>query len=392
MTTTPPTPAGGHQSSDIARTNKMSIVQALRNGEAVSRVEIARLTGMAPATVNRLTTGLLAGGLLKEAGRDDNTGGRPSMTVRFDADARTLLAADIDQDRLEVAELNLDGQIQRRRAVDVKGLSSEAQLDALYSTIGQWVEARPADDPYVAVGVSVPGPVDLDCSVAVAPALGWYNVPVGAKLREVIDLPITVENDVNLIAYANYQLGDWGDISSLAAVGVFEGIGGGIVENGRLWRGHQGAAGQIGRMLRDVSGLEWETKGFGHLESRLGTGPLLRRAIEAGAVPLSTKSPDAVFEAASAGDEDALAFLQTISSEYALQLANLYAVVAPDVLVFSGLLGKWADLMLPMISDRLRGATLYDPRLAPSSFGDDAKLIGAGLLALAELGGVEVLV
>lgn len=379
-------------SRDVSRTNSVRVLEYLREGGAVSRVDVARATVMSPATVNRLTTALLEMGLVKEAGSDDATGGRPSLMVRFNPDARLVLAVDIDEKSLDIAEVNLDGRIRNRESLDISGLTPPEKLDHMVEVIGRWISSCPAGAPYVSVGISIPGPVDDGGVVTLAPALGWYGVPVRDLVEAGATIPVTVENDVNLLAYAEYSRGGWGPVRTLMAIGVFQGVGAGIVENGHLWRGIGGAAGQLGRMLVDVSGLERDREGFGQVETRLGSSALLRRAVEAEAVPPTATSPDALFRAVAEGNERAKRLLEAIADEYSLHLVNLCAIVAPDMVVFSGLFERWSSFILPMLADRLHGNVLHEPRLLPAALGMDGKLIGAGLFALDRLGGIASLV
>lgn len=383
---------GNASSKDVSRSNRVRIIECLLEGNVLSRVEIARATGMSPATVNRLTTSLLTMGLVEEAGSNDNTGGRPSLMIRFNPAARAMLAADINERTLEVAEVDLDGEIGRRACVDISRLDPGAKLAVLVETVRTWSESRPEDSPYVAVGISIPGPVDMNGTVSVAPALEWYGVDVKEALTHATTAAVVVENDVNLVAYAEYFRGHWGTINSLVAIGVFEGIGAGIVENGRLWRGRGGAAAQFGRMLIDVSGLTHQRIGFGHVETRLGASAIRERAIADGIVPADEQSPDAVFRHAEAGQPDAMRFLGAIADEYAIHLANVCALVAPDLVVFAGLFDQWSSVMLPLLTARLEGNVLFLPLLAPAATGREAKLIGAGLFALHQVGGIASLV
>ena len=373
-------------SPEVAQHNRMRILECLIDVGPLSRVEIARLTRMAPATVNRLTSSLMAQGLVSEAGSNGATGGRPSMLVRFCPEARTILALDIWEGAIEVALLDLDGCEIERDRVPILGTDPQEKLDLLVAVVAEW-DAREGER-IAAIGVSVPGPVDDDGVVLMAPALDWYNQPVGASLRGATNAPVVVENDVNLIALAEYLNLDDPGHKTLVAMAVYEGVGAGIVEDGRLWRGNHGAAGQFGRMLRDVSGLKHQRHGFGHLEAELGEHGLLQRAINARVVSPEVESADAVFSAAEEGDEEAVAMVESVADDYAFHLVNVCAMIAPDIVVFGGLFERWSDLLIPMFEERLRGNVVHEPELATASLGDEGKLVGAGLYGLRRSGGL----
>ena len=384
----------GSDKDGIAARNRRLVLASLLPGEPLSRVEIARETGLAPATVNRLTATLLKNGLVREVGSDSATGGRPSMLVKFNPDAQHVLAADITQNGIELARTNLGSDIIAKQWISIDGLDSDQIMRRFVEVISEATRAQaamPGGKPYVCVGISVPGPVTNSGVVTVAPAVGWQDVPVGAALSDHLSIPFTIENDVNLLAYAEYHHGVETPGESLVAIGVYQGVGAGIVENGRLWRGQQGAAGQFGRMLMDVSGLRDRRPGFGQVERLLGEDALRDRAAEASIIFSDDNTADDVFAQAQAGDAAALSLLEQAMDEYPFQIANLSAVVAPDTVVFAGLFEKWSDLVIPMLHERLEGNVLHQPRLLASTLLDDGKLIGASSYALDQFGGVLAL-
>lgn len=398
-------------SNDVSALNRVRVLEALMHAGPASRVSIARETGMSPATVNRLTASLMKLGLVSQAGNDESTGGRPSMLVQMEPRQRTILALDLCENSVEVALLDITGRVIERATVSAKDTQPEEKLNILVDTVEEWSSQQGA--ALAAVGISAPGPVTDEGRVLVAPALDWYDVDVLPAVQKVTRAPITVENDVNLIAYAEHCIlrhaapetrslaleptdsttrGNGGTSRTLVALAVFQGVGAGVVEDGRLWRGMRGAAGQFGRMLRDVSGLRHKKYGFGHLESELGSEGILQRAINARVVSPEVDSADAVFSAAQEGDPEALAMVESVADEYAFHLVNVCAMIAPDVVVFGGLFERWSELLIPLIRSRLEGNVIHLPELRTAHLGDEGKLIGAGLYALEQAGGLVSLV
>ncbi|WRS31152.1 ROK family transcriptional regulator [Actinomycetaceae bacterium MB13-C1-2] len=377
-------------SYDVSARNRVRVLESLIKEGPSSRVAIARATGMNPATVNRLTAALMRRGLVDQAGNDETTGGRPSMLVKFQPRARTILAIDLWENAIEIALLDLTGRIINRSSLDWQHTSARQKLELVKEVIAEWDACE--EHTLVAVGVSVPGPVSSQGQVLLAPALEWYDLDVLQELQYATDVPITLENDVNLIAYAEYRHLLSPDHKTLVAMAVFQGVGAGIVEDGRLWRGNQGAAGQFGRMLRDPSGLHHKRYGFGHLETELGSGGILQRAIDARVVSPEVESADVVFAAAQDGDLEALEMVESVADEYAFHLVNVCAMIAPDIVVFGGLFERWSGLLIPMIRQRLEGNVINMPELRTAELGDEGKLIGAGMYAFENAGGLTALV
>lgn len=377
-------------SNDVSAHNRVRVLEKIMRSGPASRVALARDLGMSPPTVNRLTSALMRIGLLEHAGSDVATGGRPSMLVSFQPRSKVILALDIWEAAIEIAVLDLAGRVLERASIPIDGTTPEEKLELLVHAIAEW--DRRLNGSLATIGVSVPGPVSGAGHVLLAPALDWYNLDVLGPIRKVTDVPAVIENDVNLIALAEYRHLDSPDHKTLVAIAVFQGVGAGIVEEGTLWRGNHGAAGQFGRMLRDVSGLRHHTRGFGHLETELGEGGILQRAIEARVVSPEVGSADAVFAAAEEGDPEALGMVETVADEYAFHLVNVCAMVAPDIVVFGGLFERWSELLLPLIAARLEGNVIHLPELRTAELGDEGKLIGAGLNALDAAGGLAALV
>lgn len=380
---------GASEGRDLTRRNREEILSHLVDGTTLSRVELSRRTGLSPATVNRLTAAMTESGLLTEVGSDVTTGGRPSLLLQLDPAARRLLAADITPHAVHLAETDVFGTVMVRAIVKTEPGDSRSTADTLVDAIVEYLASRPAQSPeVVAIGISVPGPVTEDQVVTVAPALDWYDLDLGARIGGRISPAPVVENDVNLIAFGEYFRGVAYRPQSLLAIATFEGVGAGIVEDGRLWRGTGGGAGQFGRMLVNESGLHHDRRGFGQVESQLGSTALHARAIRSGVFAAGQGSADELFSLASSGHAAARMLFEQAMDEYAFALVNVCAVVAPQVVVFDGLLGRWSTLVVPALESRLRGNVLHQPELLPAALHGAGKLVGAALYALERRGGL----
>ena len=210
---------------DVTAPNRRAVLSTLLKGERLSRIDIARHTGLAPASVNRLAAGMIDAGLIVEAGSDESTGGRPSMLLAFNPDAAQVLAFDVTPQAIEVATLNLQGQITSRSSHPTGGAQGQELADQLVQVATETVSATPQPPRFAAIGVSVPGPVDDEGVVTVAPSLGWQDLDLKAMLEQAVGQPVAVENDMNLYALAEWSQSDTGREGSLAVLGVYHGIG-----------------------------------------------------------------------------------------------------------------------------------------------------------------------
>lgn len=377
----------------LSRANRERILRCIWEDGPLSRITIGRRTNLAPATVNRLTASLVDAGLVREAGSDLTTGGRPSLVLEFNERAALILTVDVADEHTDVAFVDLRSEIVERTRHDARGHDAQARVDQVVRLVAEAL-TQPLAGAVIAVGISIPGPVDPDGTVVFAPSLEWHDVPLRRMIATLTSLPIRVENDANLIAVAEQSLGSWRGTSSLVAIAVFNGIGSGIVEDGQLWRGASGAAGQIGRMLVDTRSLDREYAGFGDLETHLGLRGLVARAAARGLLDPTTGRTgiDDLFRDFEKGDRAAVEFLSQVFDQFALSLVNLCALLSPEVIVFAGLFDTWSPVVLPELASRLRDHVVYMPQLEPVSVGEHSALLGAAWLAFESAGSLESLV
>ena len=159
------------------------VVERIRDAGPISRVEVARSTGLAPATVNRWAARMLDSGLLRTSGSDLGTGGRPSTLLRLNARFGVTLAVDVADRHIDIARLDLVGHMIDNTRIESDSELGEPRLQEVLDEIAAAIATDPSQ-PVLAIGVSVPGPVDRDGVVLFAPALEWNDVPLGRLLAE----------------------------------------------------------------------------------------------------------------------------------------------------------------------------------------------------------------
>jgi glucokinase len=251
------------------------------------------------------------------------------------------------------------------------------------------------------VGLGVAGLVDADRSrVYFAPNLRWSQVPVRALLEASTGLPVVVENDGNVAAWGEARFGAGRGIKDLTLVTVGTGIGGGIVLNGSLFRGAHGVAGEIGHINAVPDGRPCGCGRNGCLEQYASGNALVREArllaaerrSEANALlELGDGTPEGVqglhvTEAAKAGDPVAMAAFTIVGTWLGRGLADLAAVLDPEVFVIGGGVSEAGDLLLASarqtLADKLIGQQNRPaPLVRNAELGNTAGLVGAADLA-----------
>lgn len=249
------------------------------------------------------------------------------------------------------------------------------------------------------VGVGVPGLVTRDGVLKAAPNLvDITDFRVGALLAERLSQRVEVDNDATCAAVAEWKTGAGRGVDDFVMVTLGTGIGGGVIAGGRLLRGANGFSGEIGHMVIDPSGPPcpcgrrgcWERfasgSGLGSLAREAAIAKRLPRVVElAGGDPERVRG-EHVQAAASEGDDEALAVIDTFARWVAIGLVNLTNLLDPAAIVLGGGLAASGELYLEPIG-RWFGELLYSPDLRPhprlvfAQLGERAGAVGAALLA-----------
>lgn len=277
----------------------------------------------------------------------------------------------------------------------------EEGLRAVVERMRESVERACADagvEPsrIAAVGVGAPSAIDHARGIAIrAVNLGWTNVPLRDLLKKALGRPVALDNDVNVAAWGESSLGAARGMRDVIAVWVGTGVGGGLVIDGRLHRGHFFTAGEIGHTvvdpaaapgLRTIEEISSRT-GIVHALRRLmpanDPSPLARRLAEQGGPRIGSSM---IAEAFAQGHPVVVSVIDHAASQLGLVLANLATVVCPEAIVLGGgvteALGKpWIARVKTAFDRWVFPETLRACRVLASDLGDHAGMLGAALQA-----------
>ncbi len=274
-----------------------------------------------------------------------------------------------------------------------------SKLDALVEAIGTGVGELASAHGASSVGVGTAGMVSADGTVHYAPNLPMFvDVPFRALLAARLDLPVLVENDANVAAWGEHCHGAARGARHALVVTLGTGVGGGVIADGRLFRGAHGFAAEIGHWQFDPHGPRCACGEVGHWEafaSGTALGRLAREWAERGDAPnvLARAGGDVAAirgehagASATAGDTDGVAIIAEFSDRVALGCAGLANILDPELIVVSGGLVGLGDVLL----DPLRAAFLGhlegsahrpDVPIVAAELGDAAGMVGAAALA-----------
>ena len=244
-----------------------------------------------------------------------------------------------------------------------------------------------------AVGFGLPGIINAAEGMVLnlTNVKGWRNIPLRSIVSRDTALLTNLENDAKAMAYAEWKHGAGEGDPNVVCVTLGTGIGGGLILNGRLYRGSTMVAGGIGQMSIDYRGNDFVYGNKGALESYVGIWHISQRAKEiyaAAAKSLSNEQaePEKLSEAADAGDPLALELWSEIGLKLGVGLSNVIWLLNPNRIVLGGGVAKAGERLFSKIINTIRERTektFWEKlQIVPATLGNDAGIIGAATLAL----------
>jgi predicted NBD/HSP70 family sugar kinase len=362
------------------------LLRLLLDGQPRTRAELIDLTGLARSTVTGRIEALLASGLVVPSGEAASTGGRPPARFRFNPSARLVLAADVGATHLSVALTDLTGTMIGSETLPLNiAEGPETVLGAIVRTGRSLLTAAgrsPVD--LAGTGVGLPGPVEHRTGRPNHPPImpGWDSYDVVARLSADLPGPVLVDNDVNIMALGEHSTA-YPDVEHLLFVKVATGIGAGVISGGRLHRGAQGAAGDIGHVQTPGRTNLCRCGNTGCLEA-VASGTAIAAALTSGGIPAS--SSRAVVDLVRSGNPTATQLVRQAGREIGSVLATAVSLLNPSVIVVGGSLSLAGDSLLAGIRETIYARSLplatTELRVVPSRTGTQGALHGAAALVL----------
>jgi glucokinase len=302
------------------------------------------------------------------------------------------LGLDVGGTKTAAALVTPDGAVLTKEVVRTPAADGPgAVLDVIRGLAsGLVARARNAGLLVAAVGVGTAGTVDHERGVVTSATEnlpGWAGMDLAGELQAFLGLPVSVDNDVNVVALGEVSSGAIGGSEDALYVTVGTGVGGAILHAGDVYRGASGTAGEIGHLLVDAEGgRRCSCGGRGHLEAYASGPAIARTYAEATGLegPVDLRE---VAEKAHRGDPAALGAISTAASLLGRTLGGAVNLLDPDVLVIGGGVAEigepfWSSLRGALAAELLPGPSRIQVRSA--MLGADAGVVGAARLGLLE--------
>jgi glucokinase-like ROK family protein len=380
----------------------VSVLDLVRSGAARTRPEIARLSGLGRNVVTQRVSLLLDGVLLAEGEMGRSTGGRAPREQRFCAGAGHVLVLELGATSISVAIADLSGALrgQVTEAADVTD-GPDVILGRAVELVDQLLRRDPVE--VWGVGVGLPGPVEFTTGRPVAPPImpGWDGYDVRGYFAERYDAPVWVDNDVNVMVLGELRDGLAQGVRDVVYVKVGSGIGAGLVSAGRLHRGAQGCAGDIGHIAaEDHSHIICRCGQTGCLEALAGGAAQARDgqlAAQSGRSPYLAKLAKEghtitavdVGHAALRGDPYSVQLVTHSAKLVGESLSRIVNFFNPSLILIGGGVSDVGDLYLASVRQEIFSRSLplatRSLKIERSPLGDTAGLKGAAFMVIDEL-------
>ncbi len=340
-----------------------------------TQAELARLTGLAPATVSNIVRELTAAGLLEvEPGA-----GRRGTTLQLSPSAGLVAGVDFGHSHVAVAIGDLGGRVLAEARTPLHATHSSTKgLDVAHRLLEELLDQVPGTVRTVGMGLPAPVSDGLVRSSAILP--GWVGVDAVAAVGDHFALPAYVDNDANLGALAEQRVGAAHGCRTAVFVKVSSGIGAGLVIEGEIFRGSAGTAGEIGHLTLDEQGPVCRCGSRGCLEAYSS----VETVQELLTAQLPAAGIAAIVQAADEGHVAALRVLEDAGLHLGWGLAAVVNLVNPELVVVGGEIAHAGELLLGSVRIGLRRHALDAAAGTPivtGALGERASLLGALMLA-----------
>lgn len=382
-------------SRDLIRAiNRSTILNLIKKHGVIPRAEIARLTGLSPATVSAISMELIQENLVFEKETGDSSGGRRPIMLAINPHGGCVVGIKVMEDHALGALTDLEATLLGKQSYPLTDISPLGVSQALSELVSELLSNSQTPSPnLMGVGVGLAGIVDsVQGLVRQSPFFGWTDISLREMIQNQVNVPVYLDNDVNTLAFAEKWFGAGRGIDNFLVVTFGRGIGLGIVVNGQFLHGTRGSAGELGHTVVQPGGELCSCGKRGCLEMYASEPAMLRQSAEAfeqGLLSTLPQTPEELVVLADQGETAAQEIFAQAGRLLGQSIANLINIFNPQRILINGegvRAGKWLfDPMQAVIDEHTMPSLRQDVSILVEPLGDDAWARGAASLVLHEL-------
>lgn len=322
----------------VKKNNKALVLQLIMEKEPISRADIAQVSGLNKATVSSLVNELLEEELIYESGPGESSGGRRPVILHFNKIAGYSIGIDIGVNYILCVLTDLKGNIVFEKNQTVHKTSYATTIEIVKEMIQSVIAEMPSSRyGIVGIGVGVPGIVNIEGTVLLAPNLGWKNIQIKKDLEDVFHVLVIIENEANAGAFGEQQFGIGQNYQNIIYISAGIGIGVGIILNNELYQGKNGFSGEMGHMIIDINGKPCNCGSRGCWEVYASEQALLEKAGE------NSNSLEHLIQLANSDDKNAQNLFTEIGAYLGYGINNIINTFNPDQVIIGNRLSMAKD-------------------------------------------------
>jgi N-acetylglucosamine repressor len=373
--------------------NRSIILNVIKTKGEIARAEIARQTGLSPATVTAITAELIEDDLVFEKAAGDSSGGRPPILLAVNPSGGYVVGIKLTETHAIGALTDLEANVITKKTILLESQEpSEVVCELALLSTELMVAAGLPQTKLLGVGIGLAGIIDYAQGILrQSPFFSWRDLPLRSLLQAQLHVPVYVDNDVNTLTHAEKWFGSGQGIHNFLVITVGRGIGMGIVINGQFYRGASGGAGEFGHITIEHNGRACSCGKQGCLEALVSEPGLLQTAAIAasnGHLPVV----DTIEEFLTLVEQENPTAVQILNDAGKLlgrAIANVVNVLNPKKIILGGEGVRLGDpFFQPMKDEIFNNATAVltaDLQIQVEPWGDDAWARGAASQVLREL-------
>lgn len=378
-----------------------TVLSLVQKQGPLTKSRLAGLTGMKQTTLNRAVEMLRSCGILVESGIGESTGGRRPCLYTVNPLRFAAIGIDISRTYTRVVITDLCMHIRYARDFPMEpSHTPQKTVDAVAEIIAEGIDTLGLEKPYIlGAGVGTVGPLDRRegrlASPLNFPAAGWENVPIQSMLEARLELPVSIDNGVNMSVLAEYLFGTGKGYRSVSYFNCGVGIRAGAISSGMIVRSINDMEDAFGHMIVDVDGEICSCGNYGCIECYSSIPSIIRKftaAVKKGRTSRIRKELDEITyqdicTAASEGDDLAREMISGAAAILGAGLANYINLLSPELIILSGPLISHSELFFNMsVETASRKYYARDTRKVIFSrggcFGDNAISLGAAAMVV----------
>lgn len=381
--------------ASVSESNRSRIVKHLYHNGISSRAQIAKALELTPAAITKITARLIEAGMIEETGDLEGSKNRRSIGLKLNTTRFRIIGIKFARSLVQIGVFDLCGN-----TLSFENLPTvyDNTIDDTIATIHQRVEQLLDNDPsIVAIGMAVPGPYlrNVGRTAVVSNMQGWRRINFIDEFATAFRVPVFIEQDARAGALAHYLFDPSVHADdNLAYYLVGEGVGLGVIDNGRLINGFLGAATEIGHISIDVNGRPCDCGNVGCLERYCSTPAIHDTLIADGTVVpgaadmTHAEAARALFTKASVGDEDAASMVREIGRYVGYGCVTIFNGYNPEHIIIGDIVSEAGPILLDevraTVAERAIPEINASTSISLSTLSADAAVSGAAAVAVTQ--------